>query len=569
MIKAAEAQALRKVSIVPDLIHDRWKWRRTREIETHLLERGDEMPAVLHRLVLFVTFRCNLRCRYCKTTGPARAGAGPGKRRDYDLGLFRRMLDSLRPLSVRHIHFTGGEATLSKDLPHMVALAEEKGILTSLTTNGTAPVETYRDLVEKGLREVRVSLDSPFHREFDEAVGRSGTFRRVTKTLEALVRLRDEEMKDLFIIINACVGRRNRHILPTLVERFADLRPNDIKLITQVQDAESLGDFETRQAMTARVEELLAPLGEEAFPLLRYKLKTLFDKEAIGLRDADRDELRHCFIPLTERTVDSTGYYPCSVYLREGGAPTGDILGESLQVQHRKILDFIRSSACLDDPICKKYCLHCCKAFNRYANRRIERPFRVGPAEDGRAVQLDQVDCPTVIPRRAVLARMQEIESERRRFHRLVPYRPFLVIKPSGMKVKEKLLREIRSFGIAVEQRIDLENWNEIALRLYSYPLTEWKVLRGMVLDGALPAVEGTSKGELLWLDDDLDVGELEAVKLRIRSHFPILKCHVRWEGKIIKTALSYLHSPTERSYFIEYNVLMEQGRTLRWPLSA
>ena len=102
---------------------------------------------------------------------------------------------------------------------------------------------------------------------------------------------------------------------------------------------------------------------------MRRKIATVLSREAIGLEGlsgAAQADFR-CYVPLTERTVDATYYYPCSVYLREGGAPLG-MLAEPQDMQRAKSAAFVRQGACGSDPICRRYCLHCTKNYNLAAN---------------------------------------------------------------------------------------------------------------------------------------------------------------------------------------------------------
>lgn len=548
------------VSNVPDLIHSTCRQRRIDEIKNYFRTGYGSIPEALHRMILFVTYRCNLRCVYCKTISRQCTYARREKQREYDLPTFEKLLESFAQLWIRHIHFTGGEATRVRDFPAMVRAASRKGITCSLTTNGTAPPGVYRDLVKNGLREVRISIDTPVPEDFDKRVGVPGTYRRVMKSMEELVRLRDEDGREIFIIINVSIGYDNRDQLSEIIKQFAALGPNDIKLITLVQAAGDLGDFEERQKRVQEVRGFLDDFDQNRFPLLRYKLRTLFDVEAIGLKDKEsRHLMKHCFIPLTERTMDMTHYYPCSIYLREGGEPLGNIWDDSLRTQQKKIFNFIRSSSCLDDPICREYCINCCKKFNLYGNSVINHTLRDPATGVDRALNLE-ARCTEKVHYEDVLDRMQAIEAERRHFPRDVPYRPFLVIKPSGMPVRARILELIRTCGIAVAKKVSITDWNETALRLYSFPLTEKKIFRGLILSRVLPGIETTSGAELLWLGEHYSIEDLEAVKTYIRSHFPPIRCLVHCGDDLILTTLGYLHSPTEKSYFIEHAVLSREG---------
>ena len=46
--------------------------------------------------------------------------------------------------------------------------------------------------------------------------------------------------------------------------------------------------------------------------------------------------IQNCFVPLTERVYDAEYYYPCPVYVREGGKPLGRIDEDDMEAQQKK-----------------------------------------------------------------------------------------------------------------------------------------------------------------------------------------------------------------------------------------
>ena len=103
--------------------------------------------------------------------------------------------------------------------------------------------------------------------------------------------------------------------------------------------------FSKKNDLIAQAQALLADYPLEAFPLLRRKLNTVFEAESIGLAQistpSQGENPWRCYIPLSERTVDRQYYYPCSVYLREGGQALGEI-SEAAEIQYQKTARFVR-----------------------------------------------------------------------------------------------------------------------------------------------------------------------------------------------------------------------------------
>jgi molybdenum cofactor biosynthesis enzyme MoaA len=359
-------------SRVPDLLFEDVCDARVEDIRD-LLEHPHEVAetTALHRVTVFVTYKCNLECTYCKTIVRTAEDlrARPQRAKSYDREQFERLLAAHGATPIEHLHFTGGEATLLRDLPDMVRAAKAHGVgCVSITTNGTLPPQTYTRLVHAGIDEIRISLDDAHLAEFEGDTLRPGTRGRAIETVRELGALR-RAGHPFFLILNTVVELRNRAALPELVSFLLSLHPDDLKLITSVDEKGELGAFAGAGDVIARLERILDGYPAERFPLLRRKIHTVFATEAIGL-DSVRpraDGTWRCYIPLTERTVDGAYYYPCSVYLREGGQPLGSF-DDPHEVQRAKTAEFVARGDCLSDPICSRYCLHCTREFNAKAN---------------------------------------------------------------------------------------------------------------------------------------------------------------------------------------------------------
>lgn len=412
-----------KISPVPDLIFEDQRDARVQEV-TALLdtpERVDER-ITLHRVTVFATYGCNLACPYCKTIVRNRAELADRPQRgvSLDLDRFRQLLDSHGDTPIAHLHFTGGEASLSPYLPRMVALARARGVRRlSMTTNGTAPLERYVASIDAGLDELRISVDAA-----DAALGRrltlkDGAWERAVGTLRALSAERDKRASSwVFLIANTVVGLSNRVHVADVVRLLIDAGTDDIKLITDVDAKRALPNFPERRAVANAIRAMLDGVDPERFALLRRKLETVFASDAIGLTDHPRRADYRCYVPLTERTVDAVHYYPCSVYLREGGAPLGRI-DEPQAVQRAKTAAFVRRADCLEDPICAAYCLYCTREYNDAANAarsltpdladlaaRIRRDQDVPAAPDARILVVTPLGRPSADQLRAALAEL-------------------------------------------------------------------------------------------------------------------------------------------------------------------
>lgn len=130
------------------------------------------------------TNHCNLRCMICSRK--------PGTPRGYmSLDVFKGIIDQCAQLGVQQVSlFLGGESTLHRDLPEMVAYVERKGLVSGLHTNGTilSPNKS-RQLLEAGLSQISVSLDGKTPEEY-EHVRKGAKYDRTMANILAFLELK-------------------------------------------------------------------------------------------------------------------------------------------------------------------------------------------------------------------------------------------------------------------------------------------------------------------------------------------------------------------------------------------
>ena len=150
-----------------------------------------------------LTYRCNLRCRFCYAGCSCTKGAVDG---EMTTGEVRRVLRIIREeAQTPSVSFTGGEPTLRGDLAELVAYARgELGLRVNLITNGTrmdAPLAAA--LKDAGLNSAQVSVESPDAAVHDALTQSPGSFRQ---SIEGIERLRDA---DIIVHTNTTLNRVN------------------------------------------------------------------------------------------------------------------------------------------------------------------------------------------------------------------------------------------------------------------------------------------------------------------------------------------------------------------------
>lgn len=144
----------------------------------------------------YVTYRCNAKCGFCdiwEQPSPM-----------IDLDDARRNLDDLKRLGVRVIDFTGGEPLLHTRLHELLAMAKERGFLTTITSNGLLYPKRARQLA--GLVDLlHFSIDSAVPAEHDASRGVK-CFDQLMKSIETALAL-GEQPDLLFTVTNDNVHR--------------------------------------------------------------------------------------------------------------------------------------------------------------------------------------------------------------------------------------------------------------------------------------------------------------------------------------------------------------------------
>ena len=100
-----------------------------------------------------VTRSCNLRCGYCFNN------SGKKMSNEFSLDEWKKVLDIASSYGTTSALFTGGEVMARKDSPNIISYALEKGLRTSILSNGLRLNGQYKNMLEN-LEKVQISLDS-------------------------------------------------------------------------------------------------------------------------------------------------------------------------------------------------------------------------------------------------------------------------------------------------------------------------------------------------------------------------------------------------------------------------
>ncbi|HTZ70645.1 MAG TPA: radical SAM protein [Acetobacteraceae bacterium] len=187
-------------------------------------------------LYLEVTNRCNLLCETCPRTFEELEPPA-----DMSWELFTRIVDQTENVTRAVLHGVG-EPMLVRDLPRMIAYLKARGIYVLFNTNGTLLREKrFRELIDAGLDELRVSLDAADAPSYTAVRGRP-FFDRIVRDVRNLRDYQDRENVTHPRISLWLTGLKETiQQLPEFVRLAARMRVHEVHLQRLVYDETGFG----------------------------------------------------------------------------------------------------------------------------------------------------------------------------------------------------------------------------------------------------------------------------------------------------------------------------------------
>lgn len=294
----------------------------------------------LKRAELIITDRCNFKCPYCR-------GVSSELKGDMDVRDAVGTIKAWAREGLENIRFSGGEPTLYKDLAYLVSLSKSQGVKRiAISTNGSASLEYYQDLINYGVNDFSISLDACCS-SFAETM--NGGIKDVWEHTINNIR---ELSKQTYVTVGMVFNENN---VSQAVESimFADsLGVSDIRVISSAQ---------YNEAMTFLSELPVAILDK--YPILKYRVKRAAAGENVrGLKAYDCGK---CYLVLDDLASIKGRNYPCIIYFREGGDHIS--IGDYGLRESR--LEWFKSHDSFKDKICKDNCLDVCIDFNNKCHK--------------------------------------------------------------------------------------------------------------------------------------------------------------------------------------------------------
>ena len=301
--------------------------------------RADTASATsrLSRCEMLLTARCNFKCPYCRSVG------GPDKPFEEAAAVVRLWASQ----GLYAIRFSGGEPLVYPRLKELVELAKAQGIeRIAVSSNGSYPLERYKELLAAGVNDLSVSLDACCAEDGDKmAGGITGAFLRVVSNIRELAKL-------TYITVGVVLTEDNVDSINEIIKFAASLGVQDIRVIPAAQNGDRL--------RTINVDADIL----EKYPILRYRIKNFQDgRQVRGLADSTT---KHCGLVLDDMAVCENKHYPCIIYLREGGKAIGKITDSTVREDRAR---WFMEHNTHTDKICQNNCLDVCVDYNNQFDR--------------------------------------------------------------------------------------------------------------------------------------------------------------------------------------------------------
>ena len=288
------------------------------------------------RTELILTDRCNFSCAYCR-------GLREDCRGDISKEDGFKTIDIWCKDHLKNIRFSGGEPTLHPNLIDFVKRAKSGGVeRIAVSTNGSAKLFYYLELVDEGVNDFSISLDGCCAADINFMSGKSNC--KVGNTIIENIR---ELSKRTYVTTGVVITNDNLCKLVDIVNFAHNLGVADIRIISAAQENKVL------------VEAL--KISEEVLnchPILKYRVNNI--KNGVPVRGMTEKDCHKCNIMMDDSIVAGNRVFPCIISLREGAEPICEV-GENMR---EKRIEWMKKYKTFENDICRKNCLDACVAIN-------------------------------------------------------------------------------------------------------------------------------------------------------------------------------------------------------------
>jgi len=282
----------------------------------------------LKRCELILTDSCNFNCPYCRGLKPDISGTKTLKEA-------KNIVDKWEGLE--NIRFSGGEPTIWPGLLELVKYTKCKRI--AISTNGTADFDFYQELIDRGVNDFSISLDSCCSSMSKTMSGTKQTFfDKIVSNIKKLSKL-------TYVTVGVVLNENNLSEVLEIINLSDSLGVSDIRVIPSAQ----YDKFEN-----INIDSVLL----NRYPILKYRIN--HKRHVRGLKKTDCGK---CRLVLDDMAVAGNYHFPCIIYMREQGNPIGTMDKSIIEIRQERSKWMERHDS-HKDTICCNNCLDVCIDFN-------------------------------------------------------------------------------------------------------------------------------------------------------------------------------------------------------------
>ncbi len=239
-----------------------------RTLPDDALNRWFHYREISPRMINYVGFACNERCRFCYYLESIESGTTQNRTTEENK---KQIREGRLRFGKTQIEFTGGEATIRPDFPELVAYAKKLGYEEiSLITNGLkmSHLDYCKRLVDAGLNDVLFSFHSYEPAKHDWLTQIPGSHRRLKQAVENMISL------GVPVRFNSVITSQNYKDLVPHLEFLCSFNPWSINLIMFNPSEETMG-YESHDPIRFTTYDEISGCISEAITLFRDRVKAL------------------------------------------------------------------------------------------------------------------------------------------------------------------------------------------------------------------------------------------------------------------------------------------------------
>jgi len=289
----------------------------------------------LMRLEIILTDHCNLKCPYCRKLQKKLRG-------DISLPYIQEILQMCVNNNLVNVRFSGGEPTLYPFLNALVRGCKNAGIKRiAISTNGTASLKFYEELIYDGVNDFSISLDAGCCSIGQIMTGgNKNAWSQASKSIKHLSKL-------TYVTVGAVFNETNYPSALETIKYIDSLNPSDIRIISSAQYNKALD----------KLIDIPDDISRK-YPIFHYRLNNYRIKR--NIRGITKKDCHKCHLVLDDLAIAGNYHFPCIIYLRERGNPIGK-MNENFRQER---FEWFKRHNSYQDDICKQNCLDVCVDYN-------------------------------------------------------------------------------------------------------------------------------------------------------------------------------------------------------------